>query len=153
MGHQPEFRGLFAAISLALISGCHGVTEPITPGTTFVLESVGGARLPAVSGIVPSGTVFIADTLIFLSRDDEASGQVVHYQTVRLGSTTTHSSYELRYTWHNGVLSFYWPPCPPFADCVNVGRSTPVTGRFGPGSLTITYGTPTLFPLTYRRLN
>ncbi|HEY2377464.1 MAG TPA: hypothetical protein VGH98_15910 [Gemmatimonadaceae bacterium] len=154
MRRRITVRALLAAISIAVIVSCQGVTEPVTAGTAFVLESVGGAPVPAVAGTIPSGAVLIADTLVFLSRDDRASGQVEHHETAQLGPSVSHASYARLYNWHDGVLTFSPAPCPPGALCAHVEVQPPSeTGRFGPRALTITYGSPGIFPRTYRRVN
>jgi hypothetical protein len=49
-------------------------------GTTFVLETIDGAPLPAATGSSPSAGMVIADTLIFLGNDGKASGQFEHLE-------------------------------------------------------------------------
>ena len=152
MRRNPKIRVLSATISLGLILGCRGVTEPIGNGTTFVLESVNGARLPAASGSSSTATTLIADTLIFLGREDRNSGQFQHRETSVSGPYTPQFSYWGWYIWQDGPLSISWPSCPFGAFCSSY-TPTPATGRFGPGTLTITYGKSGLYPRTYRRVN
>ena len=143
---------LSAAISLPLVAACNGVTQPMGPGTKFVLVRIGGDTLPTFTGTAPGAATAIADTLVFVPVGNGMSGKVEHHQTMQTNVRYS-SVYDESYEWHAGVLTFTWPPCPPNADCTaNFGQSTDETGRFGPGMLTITYASPFARPRTYRRV-
>ena len=112
MTHQSSLRALFSVTPLALVGACHTATEPIVKGTTFVLETIDGAPLPAASGSSPTAGMVIADTLIFLTSAGKASGQFEHLETTVSGPYTPEHSYYGSYDWHFGRISMSWSPCP-----------------------------------------
>ena len=156
MERHAASRALFAATLLTVVGGCHGVTtpavEPISAGATFVLESVGPAKIPS-RGTDPAGATLVADTLVFISRDANGAGQfdsreVWTIGSVRSGSTPLVGSYG----WYNGLLNLSWPLCPPNALC-RVYGSIAAAGRFGSGTLTITYESAGWVTRTFRQVN
>jgi hypothetical protein len=151
MPHQPSRRVLFAMVSLAL-AACHVGTEPITNGTTFVLETINGVRLPAASGSSASAQIVIADTLVFHANEGKASGQFEHRETRVSGPYTGENEFGGSYDWREVFLNMSWYPCPFGAFCSNYS-AMPAIGRFGRGTLTITFESGGLYPRTYRRVN
>lgn len=151
MKHQPGKRALFAIVSLALVSACQGATAPIPNGTTFVLESIDGARLPASSGTA-SAQIVIADTLIFLSEPGEGRGQFEHRETTMSGPYTPEHGYGGAYDRRDGTLGMSWSTCPFFAFCSSYSLIS-ATGWLAAGTLTVTYESGGLYRRTYRRVN
>jgi hypothetical protein len=151
MAHQSSLRVVFAMASLGFVAACHVATEPpITDGTAFVLDNINGARLPAGSGSSASGEIVIADTLVFLASEGKGSGRFERLETVS-GPDTAEYRYGGSYDWRDGLLSMSWGTCPLYHFCSVYGVSA--TGRFGPGTLTITYHTGGSYHRTYRRVN
>jgi len=153
MAHQSSLRVVFAMVSLGLVTACHLATEPpITDGTTFVLDNINGARLPAASGSSTSAQMVVADTLVFLASEGKGSGRFERLETESGGPYTAEYRYGGSYAWRDGLLSMAWGTCPLNHLCSVYG--VPATGRwFGPGALTVTYGTSGSYHRTYRRVN
>ena len=150
MRFQVPNRTLLVAISLAVVAGCMETTGPSSRHARYVLVQIGGDALPTFTGTYPGGYRIISDTLVFLPEDSQ-SGQVEHHQTIQYSAPPVSSMYVEFYSWHSGVLTFRWPPCPPNANCTsNFGQPTSETGRFGPGTLTITDTNTLVRSRTYR---
>jgi len=148
MPHQSSLRVVFAMVSLGLVTACHVATEPpITDGTTFVLDNINGARLPAASGSSTSAQKVVADTLVFLASEGKGSGRFERLETVT-GPYTAEYWYGGSYAWRDGLLSMAWGTCPLNHLCSVYG-----VRWFGPGTLTVTYGTSGSYHRTYRRVN
>lgn len=152
MMRLPASRRLFAAALLAVIGACHGVTDPMSAGTTFVLDSVGAPFIPA-TGTNPAGWTLVADTLVFVTRDANGAGQFEHREVGMIGSVRSGPFlYAGSYEWRGGLLRLSWPVCPLDALCTDY-RPIPAIGGFGSGTLSLTYLSAGLSSRRYRRVD
>jgi hypothetical protein len=141
-------RSILIAIVAACL-GCIDSTGPVPIGPKYVLESVGGEPLPALTMSQAGATeTAVADTLLF-DIEVREKGRVEHHEVNGYLSNVYHATYALDYVLKDGVLSFLPNPCPPGADCIFAEH----TGRFAGDKFIITYADSIFRTRTYRRLS
>ena len=104
-------------------------------------------------GTNPAGSNLVADTLVFISRDANGAGQFESREVWMDGSVRS-GSFRLvdSYGWRDGLLSLSWPVCPLGAFCTDY-RPVPAIGRFGSGTVTITYESAGWVTRTFRQVD